>query len=62
MVSLLGFKMAGKPADDKHPFGHGRIEYIAGLIVSFIIVLMGWSLPKVPLIRSSTRKKSPFPG
>lgn len=49
VVSLLGFKMAGKPADDKHPFGHGRIEYGAGLIVSFIIVLMGVELAKTSL-------------
>lgn len=49
LVSLLGFKMAGKPADDKHPFGHGRIEYVAGLIVSFIIVLMGVELAKTSL-------------
>ena len=49
VVSLLGFKMAGKPADDKHPFGHGSIEYVAGLIVSFIIVLMGVELAKTSL-------------
>ena len=49
VVSLLGFKMAGKPADDKHPFGHGRIEYVAGLIVSLIIVLMGVELAKTSL-------------
>ena len=49
VVSLLGVKMAGKPADDKHPFGHGRIEYVAGLIVSFIIVLMGVELAKTSL-------------
>lgn len=49
VVSLLGFKVAGKPADDKHPFGHGRIEYVAGLIVSFIIVLMGVELAKTSL-------------
>lgn len=49
VVSLLGFKMADKPADDKHPFGHGRIEYVAGLIVSFIIVLMGVELAKTSL-------------
>lgn len=49
VVSLLGFKMAGKPADDKHPFGHGRIEHVAGLIVSFIIVLMGVELAKTSL-------------
>lgn len=41
IVSLLGFKFAGKPADEEHPFGHGRIEYISALIVSFIILLMG---------------------
>ena len=49
VVSLLGFKMVSKPADDKHPFGHGRIEYVAGLIVSFIIVLMGVELAKTSL-------------
>lgn len=46
IVALLGFKMAGAPADDKHPFGHGRIEYISGLIVSMIIMLMGFELAK----------------
>ncbi len=43
-VTLIGFKMAEKPADEKHPFGHGRIEYISGLIVSFIILLLGVEL------------------
>ncbi len=37
-VNLIGFKMASKPADFKHPFGHERIEYIAGMIISFIII------------------------
>lgn len=41
IVTLVGFKMAGKPADKKHPFGYGRIEYISGLIVSIVIVFMG---------------------
>lgn len=40
-VSLFGFKMSGKPADKDHPFGHARMEYIASLIVSFIIVALG---------------------
>jgi len=44
LVTLIGFKMAGKPSDAKHPFGHGRIEYISGLIVSFIILLLGMEL------------------
>ncbi len=38
IINLIGFKLAGKPADKKHPFGHERIEYIAGMIISFIII------------------------
>ena len=41
IVSVVGFKMASKPADKEHPYGHERIEYIAGLIVSIIIIFMG---------------------
>lgn len=43
-VTVFGFKMAGKPADKDHPFGHGRIEYITAMIVSFIILFMGVEL------------------
>ncbi len=46
IVSLVGVHMARKPADEEHPFGHGRIEYIAALIVSFIILLVGFGLFK----------------
>lgn len=46
LVTIVGFKLAGKPADAEHPFGHGRIEYIAGLIVSFLIILVGYELLK----------------
>lgn len=46
IVTLIGFRMAGKPADNDHPFGHGRIEYIAGLIVAALILLMGFELLK----------------
>ncbi len=46
IVTLVGFKMAGQKPDPDHPFGHGRIEYISGLIVSFIILLMGFELLK----------------
>lgn len=41
IVTLIGFKLANIPADDDHPFGHGRFEYISGLIVSFIIMMVG---------------------
>jgi len=44
IVTLIGFKMAGKPADSGHPFGHGRIEYLSGVIVSFAIIIMGYEL------------------
>ena len=38
IVNLLGFKIASKPADEDHPYGHERVEYITGMIVSFIIL------------------------
>lgn len=44
IVSLLGFRMAGKPADRDHPYGHARIEYISSMIVSFLILLVGVEL------------------
>lgn len=46
LVTLLGFRLAGKKPDPDHPYGHGRIEYISGLIVSFLILLMGFELAK----------------
>ncbi len=46
IVSLVGVNMAKKPADEEHPFGHGRVEYIAAMIVSFIILLVGFGLFK----------------
>lgn len=39
IVTLLGFRLAGQKPDTEHPFGHGRIEYISGLIVSLVILL-----------------------
>ena len=45
-VTLLGFRLAGRKPDPDHPFGHGRIEYISGLIVAAIILLMGFELAK----------------
>lgn len=51
IITLIGFKMAGQKPDPDHPFGHGRIEYISGLFVSVIILLMGFEL-----IKSSAEK------
>lgn len=44
LITLIGFKMAGQKPDLDHPFGHGRIEYISGLIVAALILLMGFEL------------------
>lgn len=51
VVTFLGFKLAGRPADKEHPFGHGRYEYVAGLGISVVILLMG-----IELIKSSAEK------
>ncbi len=51
IITLIGFKMANKPADTSHPFGHGRIEYISGLIVAFIVLLFGFELLKTSVDR-----------
>ena len=50
-ISLLGFRLSGKKPDPDHPFGHGRIEYISGLAVAALIVVMG-----VELLISSVEK------
>lgn len=46
LITLIGFKLAGKPADHDHPFGHGRFEYISALFVSVLILFMGFELAK----------------
>ena len=46
IVGLVGVKLAEKPADEEHPFGHGRIEYIAALIVSFLVLQVGFTFFK----------------
>ncbi len=57
IVTLLGFRLAGQKPDPTHPFGHGRIEYISGLIVAFLIVQVG-----VDLARESINKlRNPEP-
>ena len=44
IVTLVGFRMAGKPADEDHPYGHGRIEYISGFIVAAAIIAVACGL------------------
>lgn len=51
LVTLFGYKLASKPADKDHPFGHGRIEYLTSLIIAVIVVLVG-----IELLESSVKK------
>lgn len=46
LISFVSFKIAAKPADKEHPFGHARIEYVSSMIVSFLILLVGFELMK----------------
>lgn len=46
IVTLVGFRLAGQKADEDHPFGHGRMEYLSGLIVALLILLVGFELAK----------------
>ena len=46
VITLIGFKLAAKKPDSEHPYGHGRIEYLSGLLMSFIVLLLGLSLAK----------------
>lgn len=50
-VTLVGFRLAGQKADEEHPFGHGRMEYLAGLAVAVLILMVG-----VELVKTSVRK------
>lgn len=49
VVGFVGVKMASKPADKEHPFGHGRVEYIAAFIVAFLVIEVGFSLFKTSI-------------
>lgn len=51
IISLIGVKLSAKPADKGHPYGHGRVEYISALAVSFVVLLMG-----IELFKSSVDK------
>ncbi|SFD08479.1 cation diffusion facilitator family transporter [Clostridium uliginosum] len=50
-ITILGFKLASKPADKEHPFGHGRIEYFSALIVAFMVMLVGLQFIKSSITR-----------
>ncbi len=51
IVTLMGFKLAGKPADEHHPYGHARYEYLAALAVAAMIIVIGFELAKTSVER-----------
>lgn len=51
IIVLLGFKMGSKPADEEHPFGHGRIEQIATLVIAILLLIVSYDLGKTSIIR-----------
>lgn len=58
IITIFGFKLASKPADKEHPFGHGRIEYISALVVSFIVMLVGFQFVQTSI--SKIRNPKPL--
>jgi len=60
VITMAGMRMANRPADKDHPFGHGRIEYVAGLIVSLVILIMGYELGKDSLMKIMTPEEISF--
>lgn len=60
IISYIGVKMASKPADEKHPFGHGRMEYIAAFIVAFIVIQVGFSFFKSGISKLSNPQDITF--
>lgn len=60
IISFVGVKMASKPADEEHPFGHGRMEYIAALIVAFLVIEVGFSFLRDAIGRISEPQEMQF--
>lgn len=60
VITIVGFKLSSKPADEEHPFGHGRIEYISGLLISFIVLYIGVEFVKSSYERIMNPAKTEF--
>ncbi|NTV91087.1 MAG: cation transporter [Clostridiales bacterium] len=60
LVTLVGFRISEKPADREHPFGHARMEYVSGLIVSFVILVLGLQLVKSSIEKIIAAQTSTF--
>lgn len=61
IVTLVGFRIAEKPADEGHPYGHARVEYLSGLVVAALILIIGVELAKTSVEKFSTRLRWSFP-
>ncbi len=60
VVTLVGFKLAGAKPDSEHPFGHGRIEYVSGLVVSAAILLMAYELLRDSIVKILNPEETEF--
>ena len=60
IVTLLGFKLAEKPADEDHPYGHARYEYLSALAVAAMILFIGFELAKTSVVKIITPEATEF--
>ncbi len=60
IITLIGFRLSEKPADEDHPYGHARIEYITGLIISFLVMLIGFEIFKTSVEKIITPEAGDF--
>ncbi|MGI6744877.1 MAG: cation diffusion facilitator family transporter [Acutalibacteraceae bacterium] len=60
VITFVGFRLSGKPADRDHPYGHARYEYIAGLVVSFLVLIIGLNTAKSSIIKIVNPEKILF--
>ena len=60
IIMLVGFRLSAKPADREHPFGHARIEYLCGVIVSFIVLFLGIELGRTSFLKILSPEKAEF--
>ncbi len=60
VITMAGMRMASRPADKEHPFGHGRIEYVAGLVVSMVIIIMGYELGRDSIMKIISPEEMSF--
>lgn len=60
IITLIGFRLSGRPADKEHPYGHARIEYITGLIVAFVILYIGIETGRASIDKITTGSETDF--